>query len=105
MAFSASSLETRSADLIKVSPLGELSQGLQVQSPIASSSTPTSLIFVDSGVIDATSLVAHSAPGTEVVYLNTIDDAVTQITSTVLNYSGLSSLHILVVPFRKGKGK
>ena len=104
MAFPASSLGL-SADLIKVSPIGELSQGLQVQSPIisgqsktiavGSSSTPRSLVFVDSGVIDATSLLAHSAPGTEVFYLNAIEDAVTQITRTLLNYSGLSSLHIL----------
>ncbi|MCX5963665.1 MAG: hypothetical protein NT070_11150 [Cyanobacteria bacterium] len=33
MAFPAPSLETLSADLLKVSPTGELSQGLQVQSP------------------------------------------------------------------------
>ncbi len=102
MAFPAPSLKTLSADLIKVSPTGELSQGLQVQSPIIqsqskslSSSTASSLVFVDSGVIDASSLLTHSAPGTEVVYLNAIEDAVTQITRTLLNYSGISSVHIL----------
>ncbi len=102
MAFPASSLDPLSADLLKVSPPGELSQGLQVQSPMTygrsktlASSTPTSLVFVDSRVVDATALLGHSTPGTEVVYLNAIDDAVTQITRTLLNYSGISSLHIL----------
>ncbi|HEY9907405.1 MAG TPA: DUF4347 domain-containing protein, partial [Thermosynechococcaceae cyanobacterium] len=54
-----------------------------------------SLLFVDSSVSDYGQLVAGAAPGTEVHVLTSAQDAVTQITNTLLGRSGISSLQIV----------
>jgi Tol biopolymer transport system component len=54
-----------------------------------------SLLFVDGSVADYGQLVAGAAPGTEVHVLTSAQDAVTQITNTLLGRSGISSLQIV----------
>ncbi|XHX79437.1 MAG: DUF4347 domain-containing protein [Stenomitos frigidus ULC029] len=54
-----------------------------------------SLLFIDAAVADYQQLVAGASPGTEVHVLNSSQDAVTQITSTLLGRSNISSLQIL----------
>ncbi len=58
-------------------------------------STAASLMFVDAGVGDYQSLVAAAAPGTEVYVLSSAQDAIGQITNTLLGRSGISSISIL----------
>ena len=55
----------------------------------------TSLLFIDANVTDYQSLVAGVTSGTEVHVLNPIEDAVTQITQTLLGRTGISSVHIV----------
>ena len=64
-------------------------------STLALRSAATSLLFIDSNVIDYQSLVAGVTSGTEVHILDPIEDAVTQITQTLLGRTGISSLHIV----------
>ncbi|HEY9910183.1 MAG TPA: DUF4347 domain-containing protein, partial [Thermosynechococcaceae cyanobacterium] len=54
-----------------------------------------SLLFIDSTVSDYQQLVAGVAPGTEVHVLTSAQDAVTQITNTLLGRSGIDSLQIV----------
>lgn len=61
-------------------------------SPLASRS---SLLFIDSTVEDYQSLIAGVAPGTEVYLLHPVEDAISQITSTLMGREGISSLHIV----------
>ncbi len=96
MAFPGSSQDSLSADVMKTLPLTPSESGLLgLQSPRPAATSPLSLVFVDSGVRDASTLLAHSSPGTQIFYLNTVEDAVTQITHTLLGYKNVSSLHIL----------
>jgi hypothetical protein len=60
-----------------------------------SSQASQSLLFVDGGVADYQTLVAGVSSGTEVHVLDSSQDAVTQITNTLLGRSGISSLHIV----------
>ncbi len=55
----------------------------------------SSIAFIDASVSDYQTLVAGVAPGTEVHVLNSSEDAVTQITNTLMGRSGISSLHIV----------
>ena len=55
----------------------------------------TSLLFIDSNIADYQSLVAGVTSGTEVHVLDPIEDAVTQITQTLLGRTGISSVHIV----------
>ena len=54
-----------------------------------------SLLFVDSSVAEYQQLVAGATPGTEVHVLTSAQDAVTQITNTLLGRSHISSLQIV----------
>jgi predicted outer membrane repeat protein len=59
-------------------------------------STASSLLFVDAGVSDCQSLAAAAAqPGTEVHLLSSTQDAIGQITNTLLGRSGIASISIL----------
>jgi Tol biopolymer transport system component len=60
-----------------------------------SSQASQSLLFVDGGVADYQTLVAGVSSDTEVHLLDSSQDAVTQITNTLLGRSGISSLHIV----------
>lgn len=53
-----------------------------------------SLLFVDQTVASS-SLLAAAVPGTEVHILDSTQDAIAQITATLADRSGISSLHIL----------
>jgi len=57
-------------------------------------SRTSSLIFVDAGVQDAGELISTRSANTEVVYLSTTEDAIDQITRTLLKYDGISTVHI-----------
>ncbi len=82
-------------------------QPVQVSAPLqAPGLTPpipvpprvSSLIFVDAGVQDAQGLLSsRNTPdgSTRVVYLNSTEDAIDQITRTLLNYQGIASLHVI----------
>ncbi len=57
-------------------------------------SRTSSLIFVDAGVQAAEGLIAGRSANTEVVYLSTTEDAIDQITRTLLKYDGISTVHL-----------
>jgi hypothetical protein len=55
----------------------------------------SSLLFLDAGLSDYQSLVTGVTAGTEIHLLNSSQDAVTQITQTLLGRDGITSLHIV----------
>jgi Domain of unknown function (DUF4347) len=61
-------------------------------SPVRSA---TSLVFVDAGVQGADRWLEDRPQGTEVIYLNPLEDAIGQITQTLLGRSGIASLQIV----------
>ena len=73
-------------------------QQLTQQQPRPASQQPSShtssLIFIDAGVEDAAELVSARSANTEVVYLSTTEDAIDQITRTLLKYDGISAVHL-----------
>jgi hypothetical protein len=72
--------------------VGELVDPLSGNRPNQSS---RSLLFVDGGVADYQMLLAGVSSGTEMHLLDSSQDAVTQITNTLLGRNGISSLHIV----------
>jgi Domain of unknown function (DUF4347)/Beta-propeller repeat/FG-GAP-like repeat len=58
-------------------------------------STSSSLLFIDRGVANYQTLVAGVAPGTEVYLLDNTQNAISQITQTLLGRSGINSLQIV----------
>jgi ELWxxDGT repeat protein len=62
---------------------------------IPSGSQNRSILFVDAGVEDISTLVQGTAVGTEVHLLRSGQDAVAQITQTLLGRSGIESLQIV----------
>lgn len=63
--------------------------------PLRLARSATSILFIDSGVKDYQSLVGGVQAGTEVHVLNSAEDAIAQITQTLLGRSGISSIHIV----------
>jgi Ca2+-binding RTX toxin-like protein len=59
------------------------------------STTASTIVFVDSTVDDYQSLVSSALPGTEVVVLDATQDGIAQITSALAGRSGVESLQIL----------
>jgi hypothetical protein len=57
--------------------------------------TAASLLFIDSSVADYQSLIAGVTAGTEVHLLHSTQDAVTQITNTLLGRQQIASLHLV----------
>jgi hypothetical protein len=55
----------------------------------------TSLLVVDPTVTNYQQLIVGIAPGTDIVVLDPTQDAIAQITHTLLQRSGISSLHIV----------
>ncbi len=89
---------TKSASAFDQQPLNltpSNNSPLSVTPQLAFVSRSSSLLFVDSSVSDYKTLVTSSAPGTEVHVLNSSEDAVTQITKTLLGRSNISSLHVV----------
>ncbi len=64
---------------------------LSAISPLA----PKSLLFIDAGVTQASTLAAHASSSTEIHYLNANEDAIVQITRTLQSRSGIDSLQII----------
>ncbi|MBW4539539.1 MAG: DUF4347 domain-containing protein [Myxacorys chilensis ATA2-1-KO14] len=63
--------------------------------PQSAASGTTSLLFIDTGVNDYQSLLAGVQPNTEVRVLDSNQDAIAQITQTLMGRSNISSLHIV----------
>ncbi len=59
------------------------------------SARSSSLVFIDSTVSDYQSLLAATAVGTEVHVLDPLQDAISQITQTLLGRTGIASVQIL----------
>jgi hypothetical protein len=55
----------------------------------------SSLVFLDPGVKDYQHLLAGIQPGTEVHWLYSTQDAIAQITQTLLGRTGITSLHLV----------
>jgi hypothetical protein len=53
------------------------------------------IAFIDTATPDYQQLVAGIAPGTEIHILDATQDAIAQITQTLLGRQGISSLHII----------
>jgi Domain of unknown function (DUF4347) len=81
-------------------PVLDQSSNLQILAPksvldiTSSSKASRSLLFIDSGVADVQSLV-NGASGAEVYLLRSGEDAIAQITQTLLGRSGVESLQIV----------
>src|SRR6476620_3462775 len=58
-------------------------------------SAASSIVFIDSRVSDYQTLVSGVQAGTEVHILDSSQDAIAQITQTLMGRSNISSLHIL----------
>ncbi|NJM49042.1 MAG: DUF4347 domain-containing protein [Alkalinema sp. RU_4_3] len=75
------------------------SSSLQIPAPKSvldiTSPSRRSLLFIDSSVADAQTLVNGASSGTEVHLLRSGQDAVAQITQTLLGRSGIESLQIV----------
>ncbi|MEA5570640.1 FG-GAP-like repeat-containing protein [Calothrix sp. UHCC 0171] len=59
------------------------------------STSSSSLVFIDTGIADYQSLVKGISQGSEVHILNSDQDAIAQITETLMGREGISSLHII----------
>jgi len=59
------------------------------------STSPTAIAFIDSTVQDYQQLTAAIAPGTAVYLLDPLQDAVSQITQTLLQHHGIASLQVI----------
>lgn len=58
-------------------------------------STPTAIAFIDASVQDYQFLTAAIAPDTAIYLLNSSQDALTQITQTLLHHQDIASVHII----------
>ncbi len=76
-------------DRAALMPVSDLTTSLR------SPSHSTSILFIDSGVDDLQTLVSGAIAGTEVHVLRSGEDAIGQITNTLLGRSGIASLQIV----------
>jgi hypothetical protein len=89
-------LDTSSADLKGTSPLSaSIAPSLANSQSAWRSSASTSVVFIDATVKDYQQLVAGVQAGAEVHVLNPAQDAIAQITQTLLGRSGISSVHLV----------
>ncbi|MBD2329048.1 Calx-beta domain-containing protein [Alkalinema sp. FACHB-956] len=97
MEFAGSSLWNSSSLNIPSSSLGLDRYGASPLTPWQgiSSAKPASLVFIDAGVQDATSLLESVDDHAAVYVLNPYQDAIGQITATLLQHTGIESVHIL----------
>ncbi len=96
MSFELDPLATSSNDVLSTASLAPVF----VQHSLTTSLTglgeaSQSLLFVDGSVADYEQLVAGVTPGTEIHVLDPLQDAVTQITNTLLGRQNITSLHIV----------
>ncbi|XGV98293.1 MAG: DUF4347 domain-containing protein [Leptolyngbya sp. BL-A-14] len=93
------------SDALKTAPISGSSLPSALETSTTSALTPvnswsgasgaSAIAFIDGSVADYQTLVAGIAPGTEVHILNSSQDAVTQITNTLLGRHNISSVHIV----------
>jgi hypothetical protein len=96
MTFELPQLTTASADVLSTANLAPALATTSLTTVLpALGQSSQSLLFVDGAVADYQQLVAGVSPGTEVYVLDSTQDAVTQITNTLLGRSNVSSLHIV----------
>ncbi|MDX2242124.1 MAG: DUF4347 domain-containing protein [Leptolyngbyaceae cyanobacterium bins.302] len=67
----------------------------ELAEPQYSAARSASMLFIDQTVADAQTLINAIAPGTEVYLLDSAQDAISQITQTLLGRTNISSLHIV----------
>ncbi|KAM3091542.1 DUF4347 domain-containing protein, partial [Phormidesmis sp. 146-35] len=72
-----------------------LASDLLTTNPLSSWRSGTAVAFIDTRVKDYQSLITGVNAGTEVHVLDPLQDAVAQITQTLMGRSGIASLHIL----------
>lgn len=96
MTFELPRLTTASADVLSTANLAPALATTSLTTVLpALGQSSQSLLFIDGAVADYQQLVAGVSPGTEVYVLDSTQDAVTQITNTLLGRSNVSSLHIV----------
>ncbi|MBD2036349.1 DUF4347 domain-containing protein [Leptolyngbya sp. FACHB-321] len=96
MTFELPRLTTASADVLSTANLAPALATTSLTTVLpALGQSSQSLLFVDGAVADYQQLIAGVSPGTEVYVLNSTQDAVTQITNTLLGRSNVSSLQIV----------
>ena len=96
MSFEFPRLATASADALSTASLAPvLNQTSLTTSIMGLERSSQSLLFVDANVSDYQGLLTGVAPGTEVHVLDSSQDAVTQITNTLLGRQNIASLHIV----------
>ncbi|AFZ02477.1 DUF4347 domain-containing protein [Calothrix sp. PCC 6303] len=96
MSFELPGLGTPSAGVLSTTSLTPVfAQNTLTTSLTGLAGASQSLLFVDGSVTDYQQLVAGVIPGTEIHVLDPVQDAVTQITNTLLGRQNIGSLHIV----------
>jgi hypothetical protein len=95
MSFELDPLATSSRDVLSTAIVPVFVQDSLTTSLTGLGQSSQSLLFVDRSVADYEQLVAGVTPGTEIHVLDPVQDAVTQITNTLLGRQNIASLHIV----------
>jgi uncharacterized delta-60 repeat protein len=96
MSFELPGLGTSSADVLSTNSLPPVFAQNTLTTPLTGlGGASQSLLFVDGSVTDYQQLVAGVTQGTEIHVLDPVQDAVTQITNTLLGRQNIASLHIV----------
>ena len=96
MTFELPQLTIASADVLSTANLAPALATTSLTTVLpALGQSSQSLLFIDGAIADYQQLVAGVSLGTEVYVLDSSQDAVTQITNTLLGRSNVSSLHIV----------
>lgn len=91
-----SSLSASAAVLPQVGGSSALTDPLTASAiPLVTRSSNSNIVFIDPSVTNYSSLVNGVNAGTDVYVLNPAQDAIAQITNTLLGRSGIASVHIL----------
>ncbi|MEH2413106.1 DUF4347 domain-containing protein [Nostoc sp.] len=95
MSFELPRLGMSSNDVLSTGGLALLDEANLTTSLTGLGRSSQSLLFVDRSVADYQQLVAGATPGTEIHVLDPMQDAVTQITNTLLGRQNIASLHVV----------
>lgn len=91
-----SSLTASAAVLPQAGGSGVLTDPLTASAiPLVTRSSNSNIVFIDPSLTNYSSLVNGVNAGTDVYVLNPAQDAIAQITNTLLGRSGIASVHIL----------
>ncbi|WP_392535695.1 DUF4347 domain-containing protein [Nostoc sp. C117] len=96
MSFDLRRLATSSTDVLSTTSLAPVWNKANLTTSFTElGRSSQSLLFVDGSVADYQQLVAGVIPGNEIHVLDPVQDAVTQITNTLLGRQNITSLHIV----------